>query len=211
MLQENYSHYARHKRAHEHLLDSVSDVRRKFDAGDIDAVRRYCGRPDELVRDPRVIRGRRAGRIPQGQSPRECGSGDRRYAVGVPSIDALHEECAALVRKHWRTRWRAAADVQDALDALHEHLVQAFRARGVADGGDSIFRRRRATSASMPSVLEVVAEVQKRYAAGDREPAARLDAAILEWFELHAGSMDAMLAQWLHAPRAASLHVEPSL
>jgi hemerythrin len=42
MLQENYAHYARHKRAHEHLLDSVSDVRRKFDAGDIDAVRRYA-------------------------------------------------------------------------------------------------------------------------------------------------------------------------
>ena len=41
MLQENYSHYARHKRAHEHLLDSVSDVRRKFDAGDVDAVHRY--------------------------------------------------------------------------------------------------------------------------------------------------------------------------
>jgi hypothetical protein len=28
--------------AHEHLLDSVSDVRRKFDAGDVDAVRRYA-------------------------------------------------------------------------------------------------------------------------------------------------------------------------
>lgn len=42
MLQENYPHYARHKRAHEHLLDSVSDVRRRFDAGDIDAVHRYA-------------------------------------------------------------------------------------------------------------------------------------------------------------------------
>jgi hemerythrin len=41
MLQENYPHYERHKRAHEHLLESVSDVRRKFDAGDIDAVHRY--------------------------------------------------------------------------------------------------------------------------------------------------------------------------
>lgn len=42
MLQENYSHYARHKRAHEHLLDSVSDVRRQVDAGNVDAVRRYA-------------------------------------------------------------------------------------------------------------------------------------------------------------------------
>jgi len=42
MLQEDYPHYARHKRAHEHLLDSVSEVRRKFDAGDVDAVRKYA-------------------------------------------------------------------------------------------------------------------------------------------------------------------------
>jgi hemerythrin len=42
MLQENYEHYARHKRAHEHLLDSVSEVRRRFDGGDVDAVRRYA-------------------------------------------------------------------------------------------------------------------------------------------------------------------------
>lgn len=42
MLQEDYPHYARHKRAHDHLLDSVSDVRRKFDAGNVDAVRKYA-------------------------------------------------------------------------------------------------------------------------------------------------------------------------
>ncbi len=47
MLQENYEHYARHKRAHEHLLESVSDVRRKFDAGDIATVRRFAS---ELMR-----------------------------------------------------------------------------------------------------------------------------------------------------------------
>jgi hemerythrin len=41
MLQEAYPHYARHKRAHEHLLESVSDIRRKFDGGDVEAVRRY--------------------------------------------------------------------------------------------------------------------------------------------------------------------------
>jgi len=47
MLEEDYAHYARHKSAHEHLLESVSDVRRRFDAGDIDAVHRYA---DELMR-----------------------------------------------------------------------------------------------------------------------------------------------------------------
>lgn len=41
MLQENYPHYERHKRAHEHLLESIADVRRKFDGNDIAAVQRY--------------------------------------------------------------------------------------------------------------------------------------------------------------------------
>ena len=43
MRQESYPHYSRHKRAHEQLLESVSDVRRRFDAGDVEAVRRYAG------------------------------------------------------------------------------------------------------------------------------------------------------------------------
>lgn len=42
MEQEDYPHTTRHKRAHEHLLESVSEVRRKFDGGDIEAVRRYA-------------------------------------------------------------------------------------------------------------------------------------------------------------------------
>ncbi|MCA3223885.1 MAG: hemerythrin family protein, partial [Burkholderiales bacterium] len=42
MKQESYPHLARHKRAHEQLLESVSDVRRRFDAGDIEGVRRYA-------------------------------------------------------------------------------------------------------------------------------------------------------------------------
>jgi hemerythrin len=42
MLQENYPHYQRHKRAHEQLLESVSQIRRQFDAGEVEAVRRYA-------------------------------------------------------------------------------------------------------------------------------------------------------------------------
>jgi len=42
MLQENYYHYARHKRAHERLLDLLSYMRRRLDAGDIDSVRSYA-------------------------------------------------------------------------------------------------------------------------------------------------------------------------
>jgi hemerythrin len=41
MRDEGYPHYARHRRAHEQLLESVAEVRRRYDAGDIDAARRY--------------------------------------------------------------------------------------------------------------------------------------------------------------------------
>lgn len=41
MLQEDYVHYARHKRAHEQLLETVAEVRRKVDAGDDAAARVY--------------------------------------------------------------------------------------------------------------------------------------------------------------------------
>lgn len=41
MLQENYPHYERHRRAHERLLESIAETRRRFDGNDIDAVRRF--------------------------------------------------------------------------------------------------------------------------------------------------------------------------
>lgn len=42
MRQESYVHLDRHRRAHEHLLESISEVRRRFDAGDIQSVRAYA-------------------------------------------------------------------------------------------------------------------------------------------------------------------------
>jgi hemerythrin len=50
------------------------------------------------------------------------------------------------------------------------------------------------------SVLEVVVEVRRRYAQGDSAPLSRLPEAVLEWFGIHASSMDAALAAWLTAP-----------
>lgn len=41
MRQERYPGYARHRKQHEELLEALSDVRRRFDAGDIDAVRSF--------------------------------------------------------------------------------------------------------------------------------------------------------------------------
>ena len=41
MLQENYSHYQRHKRAHEHMLEACAETRRRFDGNDIDGVKLF--------------------------------------------------------------------------------------------------------------------------------------------------------------------------
>lgn len=41
MRDEDYPHYARHRQAHEALVESVADMRRRFDANDLDAVRRF--------------------------------------------------------------------------------------------------------------------------------------------------------------------------
>jgi len=37
-----FGHIDRHRRAHQRLLESVSDARRRFDGGDIEGTRRYC-------------------------------------------------------------------------------------------------------------------------------------------------------------------------
>ena len=42
MLEENYSHYAIHQREHARFLERLADMRRRFDAGDTEAVRHYA-------------------------------------------------------------------------------------------------------------------------------------------------------------------------
>jgi len=42
MRQESYPHAQRHAKAHRLLLESVSDARRRFDAGSVEEARRYC-------------------------------------------------------------------------------------------------------------------------------------------------------------------------
>jgi len=121
-----------------------------------------------------------------------------RFAVGVPTIDALHDECEESLARLADAIGRGA-DATAVLAALHEHLVRHFEHEeslmdrtGFPPG--ACHQREHA------SVLEVVAEVRRRYATGERAPAERLPAAVFEWFELHARSMDAALAAWLNAP-----------
>jgi hemerythrin len=41
MQQERYAGYQRHRHEHEKLLESLSEVRRKFDAGDLESVQAF--------------------------------------------------------------------------------------------------------------------------------------------------------------------------
>ena len=41
MLEENYAHYAAHQREHFRFVERLADMRRRFDAGDVDVVRSY--------------------------------------------------------------------------------------------------------------------------------------------------------------------------
>ncbi len=124
---------------------------------------------------------------------------NHRFAVGVPTIDALHEECEVALA-HLATAITRGEDVGAALAALHEHLERHFQ-HEESLMSDSAFPPSGCHLREHASVLEVVAEVRKRYALGERDPAERLPEAVFEWFELHAASMDAALAAWLNAPR----------
>lgn len=135
-----------------------------------------------------------------------------KFAVGEPSIDNLHEECE-IVLAQLADDVASQRDASAALEALQRHLEQHFGHEEMLMSSSSFppadcHRREHA------SVLEVVVEVRRRYASGDRDPAARLAEAIVEWFGVHAASMDAALAQWLRAERTPLVEetvVQPGL
>ncbi|MGZ8254922.1 MAG: bacteriohemerythrin [Burkholderiaceae bacterium] len=126
--------------------------------------------------------------------------GQGAYAVGIASIDALHveleERLAAVIR--------AGDDAQAELAALQEHLQRHFAHEEALMAG-SDFPMADCHAREHASVVEVVSEVQRLLAAGDRAPLGRLAPAMLEWFAVHASGMDAALASYLKraAPQAA--------
>ena len=130
----------------------------------------------------------------------EGGAG--RFAVGVDSIDALHVECEATIAQV-ASAVESGGDATTALAGLHDHLERHFRhEESLMSASD--FPPAGCHQREHASVLEVVAEVRRRYAGGEHDPAARLADALFEWLELHAGSMDAALAQWLNTATEAS-------
>ena len=130
----------------------------------------------------------------------DMAEGHGAYAVGLPSIDALHveleERLAALIQ--------AGDDARDELVALQDHLQRHFAHEESLMSGTE-FPMADCHAREHASVIEVVTEVQRLLAAGDRGPLGRLAPAMLEWLAVHAAGMDAALANYLKrtAPPAA--------
>ena len=123
----------------------------------------------------------------------------RSFAVGVPSIDALHVEFEQRVQ----ALQDAGDDATPALAAFEEHLQRHFeheQALMAASG----FPMEACHAREHATVLEVVAEVKRLNGDGEFEPLRRLAPAMLEWFAIHAGSMDAALAEHLNGNAPAA-------
>jgi hemerythrin-like metal-binding protein len=113
------------------------------------------------------------------------------FAVGFAPMDAIHHEFHDLL-----------ADLVDAGDqgekllALHEHLLRhcAQEERWMID---TRFAGGRAHAREHETLLEVIAEVRRRFDAGDSAIVQRLAQELPRWFEHHADTLDAALAAHL--------------
>ncbi len=121
-------------------------------------------------------------------------------AVGWPEIDALHVEFEQCVDE-----LRAASDalLGEAMDALEAHLQRHFDAE-----------ERLMQQCSFPvlgchkrehdMVVDVLRQVRQRHAQGDVAVVRRLIDELPQWFEVHAGTHDTALADFLKAARAGA-------
>lgn len=113
--------------------------------------------------------------------------------VGDPQLDAAHKEFVALVAS---VQGASDAEAATALHALALHAREHFDAEDqwMAESG---FPARECHSAEHEAVLQSVAGVQARVAAGDTAAARGLASALAEWFPGHADYLDAALAHWM--------------
>jgi len=120
--------------------------------------------------------------------------------LGYAPIDALHAEfdaCVAMLADAGVERLPVA------LSALRAHLMRHF-------GDEQRWMRESRFPAldchrrEHDRVLDVLAEVERRFAEGDEAVVRRLAAELPHWFALHATTMDAALVAWLRANSAAA-------
>lgn len=127
-------------------------------------------------------------------------AGAPAIALGYAPIDALHAEfdaCVAMLTDAPAERLPAA------LSALRAHLLRHF-------GDEQRWMRESEFPAfdchqrEHDKVLDVLAEVERRFTEGDEEVVRRLAAELPNWFSIHATTMDAPLVAWLGANAATA-------
>jgi len=120
------------------------------------------------------------------------------FEVGYEPMDALHREFHDLL-----AALQQPGDEGENLLALHEHLLRhcSQEERWMRA---SKFPACDCHEAEHEMLLEVVAEVRRRFDAGDSEIVTRLAQELPQWFEVHANTMDAALAVHLRDREAVS-------
>ncbi len=110
------------------------------------------------------------------------------FEVGYAPMDAVHREFHDLL-----SALQQPGDEGEKLLALHEHLLRhcSQEERWMRE---SNFPACECHQREHEMLLEVIAEVRRRFDAGDSEIVARLTQELPQWFEVHANSMDAALA-----------------
>lgn len=119
------------------------------------------------------------------------------FEVGYAPMDAVHREFHSLLAE-----LQQPGDEGEKLLALHEHMLRhcAQEERWMRE---SNFPACECHQREHEMLLEVIAEVRRRFDAGDSEIVARLAHELPQWFEVHANAMDAALAVHLREREAA--------
>jgi len=120
------------------------------------------------------------------------------FEVGFEPMDSMHREFHDLL-----VALQQPGDEGEKLLALHEHLLRhcSQEERWMRE---SSFPACDCHDQEHEMLLEVVAEVRRRFDAGDSEIVVRLTQELPHWFEAHANTMDAALAVHLRDLAAAS-------
>ncbi|MEW5879011.1 MAG: hemerythrin family protein [Pseudomonadota bacterium] len=118
--------------------------------------------------------------------------------LGYAPIDVLHAEFEACV-----AAFEGAGALAAALAGLRTHLLRHFgdEERWMRESGFPAFDCHKREH---DKVLDVLAEVERRFSVGDEEVVWRLAAELPNWFSIHAVTMDSALVAWLHANPPAS-------
>ncbi len=126
------------------------------------------------------------------------GSDNGYFVVGYGPMDDIHREFHDML-----AALEQPGDEGEKLLVLHEcllrHCAQEERWMRASN-----FPSRAAHEREHETILEVVAEVRRRFDAGDMEIVTRLAQELPQWFEEHANTMDSALAVHLREFEASN-------